>query len=322
MADDRAFSLEGACTCGAVRYRMTSKPMFVHCCHCRWCQRETGASFALNAMIEADRVILLKASRRCDTPRTAKGTEDRPLPDLPYRRYGATTAAEGCRALRPRRDARRAGSPAARYPHLHLVEAALGRASADMPAVEEYYERDKYCRRKARAPSQSTSCTSLPPGLRMPVGSRKSTSPPGGPPTRHPAAEYLASLSVDKREAMWRESIVKGVPQLFVAKVEDDMVGWVAFAHVEMKARPRIPPRSGPSMSLPLPGPAGLGACSGTARKRACSNRGSRPSGMGIHAERPRNQVLSCCRFVPDLSSVKEFELAASRCRRCVTRGA
>jgi hypothetical protein len=42
-------------------------------------------------------------------------------------------------------------------------------------------------------------------------------------------AEYLASLSVDKREAMWRESIVKGVPQLFVAKVEDDMVGWVAF---------------------------------------------------------------------------------------------
>src|SRR5438309_3877983 len=60
MADDQAFSLEGHCTCGAVRYRMTSKPLFVHCCHCTWCQRETGASFALNAMIEADRVILLK----------------------------------------------------------------------------------------------------------------------------------------------------------------------------------------------------------------------------------------------------------------------
>jgi len=39
---------------------MVSKPMFVHCCHCRWCQRETGASFALNAMIEADRVELLQ----------------------------------------------------------------------------------------------------------------------------------------------------------------------------------------------------------------------------------------------------------------------
>lgn len=35
---------------------METRPLFVHCCHCRWCQRETGASFALNAMIEADRV--------------------------------------------------------------------------------------------------------------------------------------------------------------------------------------------------------------------------------------------------------------------------
>ena len=50
---------EGGCTCRQVRYRMTSRPLFVHCCHCRWCQRETGASFALNAMIEADRVELL-----------------------------------------------------------------------------------------------------------------------------------------------------------------------------------------------------------------------------------------------------------------------
>jgi hypothetical protein len=52
--------LEGACTCGAVRYRMTSPPLFVHCCHCRWCQRETGASFALNALMEAERVELLR----------------------------------------------------------------------------------------------------------------------------------------------------------------------------------------------------------------------------------------------------------------------
>jgi hypothetical protein len=52
-------SYDGGCTCRHVRYRLTSKPMFVHCCHCRWCQRETGTAFALNAMIEADRVELL-----------------------------------------------------------------------------------------------------------------------------------------------------------------------------------------------------------------------------------------------------------------------
>ena len=49
-------SFDGYCACRFVRYRMTSKPMFVHCCHCRWCQRETGASFALNALIESDRL--------------------------------------------------------------------------------------------------------------------------------------------------------------------------------------------------------------------------------------------------------------------------
>ena len=53
-------TFEGGCTCRAVRYRMTDTPMFVNCCHCRWCQRETGASFALNAMIEADKVEMLR----------------------------------------------------------------------------------------------------------------------------------------------------------------------------------------------------------------------------------------------------------------------
>jgi hypothetical protein len=41
---------------------MKSRPLIVHCCHCTWCQRETGASFALNALIEADRVTLLQGS--------------------------------------------------------------------------------------------------------------------------------------------------------------------------------------------------------------------------------------------------------------------
>lgn len=62
MTNDQDFPLEGGCTCKAIRYRMMTRPMFVHCCHCRWCQRETGASFALNAMIEADRVVVLSGA--------------------------------------------------------------------------------------------------------------------------------------------------------------------------------------------------------------------------------------------------------------------
>jgi hypothetical protein len=60
---------DGGCTCRHVRYRMTSSPMFVHCCHCRWCQRETGTAFALNALIESDRVQLLQGEiELIDTP--------------------------------------------------------------------------------------------------------------------------------------------------------------------------------------------------------------------------------------------------------------
>jgi hypothetical protein len=50
---------EGGCACGAVRYRLTSDPLFVHCCHCLNCQRQTGSAFVVNLLVEADRVELL-----------------------------------------------------------------------------------------------------------------------------------------------------------------------------------------------------------------------------------------------------------------------
>jgi hypothetical protein len=53
---------EGGCSCGAVRYRLTSGPLFVHCCHCLNCQRQTGSAFVINVLIEADRVELLGAT--------------------------------------------------------------------------------------------------------------------------------------------------------------------------------------------------------------------------------------------------------------------
>jgi hypothetical protein len=53
--------MEGGCTCRLVRYRLSGRPLIVHACHCRWCQRETGTAFALNALYEADRVVHLAA---------------------------------------------------------------------------------------------------------------------------------------------------------------------------------------------------------------------------------------------------------------------
>ena len=60
--------MEGGCTCRQVRYRLIGTPLIVHACHCRWCQRETGSAFALNAMIETDRVEVQGQAELVDTP--------------------------------------------------------------------------------------------------------------------------------------------------------------------------------------------------------------------------------------------------------------
>lgn len=73
MPTNSPFPAEGGCDCQLIRYRLESRPLIVHCCHCRWCQRETGAAFALNAMIESDRVTNLASEpEMVDTP-SARG---------------------------------------------------------------------------------------------------------------------------------------------------------------------------------------------------------------------------------------------------------
>lgn len=69
MAAADGFHEDGGCDCGAVRYRLAIKPLFVHCCHCTWCQRESGAAFALNALIETEYLSVLgERPRLVDTP--------------------------------------------------------------------------------------------------------------------------------------------------------------------------------------------------------------------------------------------------------------
>jgi hypothetical protein len=94
MSDEASFAAEGGCTCRAVRYRLMRRPLIVHCCHCHWCQRETGSAFAINAMIESSELKLL-----CGTPeyvatpaRAARGRAS-PAARPAASRCGATTQA-------------------------------------------------------------------------------------------------------------------------------------------------------------------------------------------------------------------------------------
>ena len=67
---------EGGCSCGSIRYRLTSEPLFVHGCHCRNCQRQTGSAFAVNLLSEADRVELMQGEpEQVDVPRDDGSTQ-------------------------------------------------------------------------------------------------------------------------------------------------------------------------------------------------------------------------------------------------------
>jgi hypothetical protein len=67
---------EGRCACGSVRYRLTSDPLFTHCCHCLNCQRQKGSAFVINLLIEADRVELLAGDPQpVDVPRDDGSTQ-------------------------------------------------------------------------------------------------------------------------------------------------------------------------------------------------------------------------------------------------------
>lgn len=66
-------TFDGQCFCGRVRFRMQGRPMFIHCCHCRDCQQQTGSAFVVNGLIEADRIELLEGAPKPVAMRTDSG---------------------------------------------------------------------------------------------------------------------------------------------------------------------------------------------------------------------------------------------------------
>jgi hypothetical protein len=136
--------LEGGCTCRAIRYRLTSAPLFVHCCHCRWCQRETGSAFALNAMIEADRVVLLAGEPEVvDTPsNSGKGQKITRCPACRIALWSNYAGAgDAVRFVR----VGTLDDPDRCPPDIHIFTASKQPwmvLPPGMPAVAEYYDRN------------------------------------------------------------------------------------------------------------------------------------------------------------------------------------
>jgi len=141
-----AFPLDGGCDCRYVRYRMTTAPLFVHCCHCRWCQRETGSAFALNAMIEADRVQSLGAEpEMVDTP-SASGLGQK-IARCPRCRIAVWSHYAGAGPVVKFVRVGTLDQPDHLPPDIHIFTESKQPwvvIPQGMPAVPEYYDREKY----------------------------------------------------------------------------------------------------------------------------------------------------------------------------------
>lgn len=142
---------EGGCPCRFVRYRMTTKPLFVHCCHCRWCQRESGSAFALNAMIEAERVELLQGEVEIiNTPtQSGKGQNISRCPRCQVAVWSSYAGAGD--ALRFVRIGT-LDEPDFVPPDIHIYTASKQpwvALPAEIPAVEEYYKATEYWPRES-----------------------------------------------------------------------------------------------------------------------------------------------------------------------------
>lgn len=136
----------GACACGAVKFSLLASPLFVHCCHCSWCQKETGTSYALNALIESEQVDLVQGEievigvpsnsgkgqdiARCVTCKSALWSHYGGMGKaIKFIRVGALDQPSDC------------------SPDIHIftsTKQSWVNLDGDAPIVEEYYRRSSY----------------------------------------------------------------------------------------------------------------------------------------------------------------------------------
>jgi hypothetical protein len=134
-------TLEGGCACGAVRYRLGSLPIFVHCCHCKDCQRQSGTAFALNALIESDRLALLSGTTEAVAVPTDSGR-----PHTIHRCPNCKTAVWSHYGGRAAMSFIRIGTlddPAALPPDVHIYtrsKVPWVTLPANIPSFEVYYD--------------------------------------------------------------------------------------------------------------------------------------------------------------------------------------
>ncbi len=123
-------------------------------------------------------------------------------------------------------------------------------------------------------------------------------------------AEYLAALSVEKREALWRESIAKGAPDLRVARIDGRIIGWIASGPCRDEG---ASPQAGEVWAIyvaPSHWSSGVGRALWLGARERLRRHGYKTVSLWVLAENSRAiRFYLAAGFAADLSPAKELTL-------------
>jgi ribosomal protein S18 acetylase RimI-like enzyme len=127
-------------------------------------------------------------------------------------------------------------------------------------------------------------------------------------------SEYLAALSVDQREAMWRTAVERGTPKVLVARTNEDVVGWIAYGRCRDDG-------SGPDVgeiwaiyAAPTAWSTGVGRALWEAARRDLQEQGYRSVTLWVIRDNARAiRFYERSAFAIEADSAKEFELGGAQ---------
>jgi GNAT superfamily N-acetyltransferase len=122
---------------------------------------------------------------------------------------------------------------------------------------------------------------------------------------------YLDTLSIDKREHIWRESIRRGTPETWVAESSSQVIGWTAFgASRDPGARAQIGELEAIYL-LPLYWGTGTGRALWLQTRRRLIDRGFQGATLWVLSDNARAiRFYAAGGFIPDPSTEKELSIA------------
>jgi ribosomal protein S18 acetylase RimI-like enzyme len=126
--------------------------------------------------------------------------------------------------------------------------------------------------------------------------------------------EFLASLSVEQRQGMWSDAIASGQPSLFVAELENRVVGFSAFGPCRDEGAGPTGLELWALYLSPAHWSTGIGRALWLRSREAMFEKGATSISLWVVDGNARAiSFYTAAGFRPEAGSIKQFELGGTR---------